>query len=118
MLRRLLRLFKKSKIIVPNASELEPGTARTVKLGEILDGGTEIAVIRTLDGQVYALNTECPHGQGGRLMPGPLVDGQHIECPMHNFHFDPKTGRVQRGTCASARRYPVTEVDGEFHITI
>ncbi len=118
MLRRLLRMFQRSQIVVPQAADLEAGMARTIKLGEVHEGGTELLVCRTLDGEVHAMNSECPHGQGGRLMPGPLVDGRFVECPMHNFHFDPRTGRVQRGTCASLRRYGVKEQDGELHISI
>lgn len=118
MLRRLLRLFQRSHIVVPNAAELEPGTARTIKLGEVHEGGTELLICRMPDGRVHAMDSECPHGHGGRLMPGPLVDGRYVECPMHNFHFDPKSGRVERGVCPSLRRFAIREQDGEFHISI
>ena len=118
MLRRLLRLFKRSHIVVPDADKLEPGTARTIQIGKVYEGGSEIVICRMPDGGVHALDSKCPHDQGGRLMPGPLMDGRYVECPMHNFHFDPKTGRVERGVCPPARRFKIRETDGEFHITI
>ena len=118
MLRRLLRLFKKTSIVIPGAEQLEKGVGRTVQLGDGLQGGTQILICRTMDGEVHALDTECPHGEGGRLIAGPLASNKYAVCPLHNFQFDPKSGRVERGACRSARRFKITEVGGEFRITV
>ncbi len=117
MLRRILRLFKRATITIPGAADLSPGQSRTVQLGNAVDG-TQILICRMQDGSVHALDTECPHGEGGRLIAGPLAEGKYAVCPLHSFHFDPPTGRVERGACRSARRFKITEENGQFHITI
>ena len=52
------------------------------------------------------------------MIPGPLVQGKFAVCPLHNFQFDPRNGRVERGACRSARCFRIEERDGEFQITI
>jgi len=118
MLRRILRLFQKTTIRIPGARDLAPGQARTVQLGDPLEGGTQILICCLEDGSVHAMDTDCPHGEGGHLIPGPLVQGKFAVCPLHNFQFDPRNGRVERGACRSARCFRIEERDGEFQITI
>jgi nitrite reductase (NADH) small subunit len=42
-----------------------------------------IAVFRTLDDRVFALDDKCPH-KGGSLSQG-IVHGQSVTCPLHNW---------------------------------
>ena len=118
MLRRFLQLFKKATIAIPGAADLGPGEGRTVQVGNLLEGGTQILICRLMDGSVHALDTDCPHAEGGRLMAGPLAEGKFAVCPLHAFQFDPRNGAVERGTCRAARTFRISEADGQFLIQI
>ncbi|WOV93190.1 MAG: Rieske 2Fe-2S domain-containing protein [Candidatus Nitrosoabyssus spongiisocia] len=41
----------------------------------------------------YAMDGICPH-QDGSIAPGEL-DGDVVECPLHAWHFNFKTGELQ-----------------------
>lgn len=68
--------------------QIEPGTARTLPVR----GGEEIAVFRTMRGEVYALVNKCPHKQGP-LSQG-IIHGDSVTCPLHNFRISLKTGEA------------------------
>lgn len=51
-----------------------------------------IAVFRTIDDAVYALEDRCPH-RGGPLSQG-IVHGAAVTCPLHNWVFSLETGQV------------------------
>jgi len=53
-------------------------------------GGTKIAVFNH-DG-MHALESTCAH-QDGSIAPGEIKDGV-VECPLHFWHYDIKTGRL------------------------
>jgi nitrite reductase (NADH) small subunit len=59
--------------------------ARVVKT----QGGC-IAVFRTADDQVFAIDDHCPH-KGGPLSEG-IVHGTSVTCPLHAAVFDLTTG--------------------------
>lgn len=52
-----------------------------------------VAVFRTADDQVFALDDRCPH-KGGPLSEG-IVHGAQVTCPLHNWAFDMATGQAQ-----------------------
>lgn len=52
-----------------------------------------VAVFRTLDDQVFAMDDRCPH-KGGPLSEG-IVHGSHVTCPLHGWVFDLATGLAQ-----------------------
>lgn len=52
-----------------------------------------VAVFRTTDDEVYALDDACPH-KGGPLSEG-IVHGKSITCPLHNRVFSFETGAAQ-----------------------
>jgi nitrite reductase (NADH) small subunit len=55
------------------------------------DGGqVPIAVFRTVDDRVFALEDRCPH-KGGPLSDG-IVHGHRVTCPLHNWVIDLATG--------------------------
>jgi nitrite reductase (NADH) small subunit len=60
--------------------------ARVVKT----QGGC-IAVFRTADDQVFAVDDRCPH-KGGPLSEG-IVHGTAVTCPLHAAVFDLTTGQ-------------------------
>lgn len=49
-----------------------------------------IAVFRTGDDEVFALDDRCPH-KGGPLSQG-IVHNKRVTCPLHNFVIDLKSG--------------------------
>lgn len=50
-----------------------------------------IAIFRTADDQVFALDDRCPH-KGGPLSEG-IVHGTSVTCPLHAAVFDLTTGK-------------------------
>lgn len=69
-----------------------------------------IAVFRTEDDRVYALNDRCPH-KGGPLSQG-IVHGTSVTCPLHNWVFDLASGVAQGADEGQVATYPVTVRDG------
>lgn len=63
-----------------------------------------VAVFRTLDDQVFALDDRCPH-KGGPLSEG-IVHGSSVTCPLHNWVFDMSTGAAQGADEGVVRTYP------------
>ena len=51
----------------------------------------EIAVFRTDDDRVFALDNRCPH-KGGPLSEG-IVHGTSVTCPLHTLVLSLETGR-------------------------
>lgn len=55
-------------------------------------GGLEIAIFR-FDGELFALDDRCTHGDA-RLSEG-WVDGNCVECPLHQARFNLWTGEPE-----------------------
>lgn len=70
-------------------SAIEPGMAATIPV----EGGEEIAVFHTMQGEFYALVNKCPHKQGP-LSQG-IVHGDSVSCPLHNWRISLRTGEAQ-----------------------
>ncbi len=66
--------------------ELKPGKALRVKIND-----HAIAIIRTPNGEVKALDDKCSHGEIS-LSEG-FVDNETIECWAHGAKFDLNTGK-------------------------
>jgi nitrite reductase (NADH) small subunit len=52
----------------------------------------DIAIFRTSDDEVFALDDRCPH-KGGPLSQG-LVYGKRVACPLHNWQIDLQSGEA------------------------
>lgn len=61
--------------------------SRVVQYGDI-----EIAIFKTRDGSIFAINNVCPHKQG-KLSEG-LIHESVVTCPMHNWDIDLKSGKA------------------------
>ncbi len=59
---------------------------------KIVVGETEIAIFKTKDGSIFAINNVCPHKQGN-LSEG-LVHEHIVTCPLHNWDVDLATGEA------------------------
>ena len=51
-----------------------------------------IAVFRTADGEIFALEDKCPH-KSGPLSQG-IVHGRAVTCPLHNWVISLETGKA------------------------
>jgi nitrite reductase (NADH) small subunit len=71
-----------------------------------------IAVFRTADDEVFALDDRCPH-KGGPLSQG-IQHGSSVTCPLHNWVIDLNTGQAQGADEGSVRTYPVRVEDGRI----
>jgi nitrite reductase (NADH) small subunit len=79
-------------------------------------GGRTVAVFRSRDGKVFAVEGTCPH-KGGPLADGMLI-GEQVVCPLHAFRFDGKSGECdQAGTCV-IEAFPAEVRDGTVFVTV
>ena len=63
-----------------------------------------VAVFRTAQDQVFAIDDRCPH-KGGPLSEG-IVHGNHVTCPLHAWVFSLETGRAQGADSGFVNSYP------------
>ena len=64
-----------------------------------------IAVFRTADDKVFAIEDQCPHKQGP-LSQG-IVHGNAVTCPLHNWVISLETGKAQGADEGAVRTIPV-----------
>lgn len=70
----------------------------------------KVAVFRTGDDRVFAIDDHCPH-KGGPLSQG-IVHGASVTCPLHNWVISLETGKAQGADEGAARTIPV-RIDGD-----
>ena len=70
----------------------------------------KIAVFRTADDKIYAIDDHCPH-KGGPLSQG-IVHDAAVTCPLHNWAISLETGKALGADEGSVRTVPV-RLDGE-----
>ena len=76
--------------VVAAIGDLEEGETLRLEL-DAADGSlVEVALVRAEDGQYYAINDICSHGQVS-LSEGE-VEGTTLECWLHGSMFDLRTG--------------------------
>ncbi len=71
-----------------------------------------VAVFRTGEDEVYALEDRCPH-KGGPLSEG-IVHGASVTCPLHNWVFDLATGEARGADTGTVTTYPARIEDGKI----
>lgn len=94
------------------------GTLDRIPVGEgcrIVIGDEEIAVFRTREGGIHAVQANCPH-LGGDLADG-IVGAGKVSCPLHGHAFELATGAPVKNPCTALRTYPV-EVSASGELTI
>ena len=69
------------------------------------DGEPDIAVFRTAEDTVFALEDRCPH-KGGALSQG-IVCGNKVACPLHNWNIALDSGCAIAPDSGSTKTYPV-----------
>jgi nitrite reductase (NADH) small subunit len=70
----------------------------------------DIAVFRTADDRLFALDDRCPH-KGGPLSQG-IVQGHGVTCPLHNWVISLETGAAQGADEGCTRTIAVQQRDG------
>ncbi|WP_068084578.1 nitrite reductase small subunit NirD [Polycladidibacter stylochi] len=83
--------------------------ARKVKLGSVT-----IAVFRSANDKVFALEDSCPHN-AGPLSEG-IVHDDCVTCPLHNWVISLSSGEAQGADQGAVSRYPVEVVDGVIRL--
>ncbi|MGD8191909.1 nitrite reductase small subunit NirD [Brevibacillus ginsengisoli] len=68
--------------------------------------GFDIAIFRTADGNLYALDNHTPHRKGGPLAEG-IVSGHYLYCPLRDLKISLETGLVQEPDTGSVTTFPV-----------
>ncbi len=71
-----------------------------------------VAIFRTGEDEVYALEDRCPH-KGGPLSEG-IVHGASVTCPLHNWVFSLDTGLAQGADEGSVPTYPARVEQGRI----
>ncbi|MBU1173791.1 MAG: nitrite reductase small subunit NirD [Alphaproteobacteria bacterium] len=74
-----------------------------------------IAVFRTVDDAVFALEDRCPH-KGGPLSDG-IVHGTSVTCPLHNWVFSLETGQVQGPDKGQVQTFAIRRDQDRLFIT-
>jgi nitrite reductase [NAD(P)H], small subunit len=64
-----------------------------------------VAIFRTADNVVHALEDRCPH-KGGPLSQG-IVHGSSVTCPLHNWVISLSTGEAQGADKGTVRTLPL-----------
>lgn len=90
---------------------IAPLGARTVRVGAL-----EIAVFRTADDAVFALENRCPH-KAGPLAQG-IVHGRRVTCPLHNWVIGLEDGQAAAPDSGCVTRYPVEVRAGHIWLTV
>ncbi|MBM7068882.1 nitrite reductase small subunit NirD [Actibacterium sp. 188UL27-1] len=71
-----------------------------------------VAVFRTGDDQVFALDNACPH-KAGPLAEG-IVHGTKVTCPLHNWVISLETGQAQGADEGVVNTYPARIEEGRI----
>ncbi len=71
-----------------------------------------VAIFRTHDDQVFALDDRCPH-KGGPLSEG-IVHGHAVTCPLHGMVIGLNDGQAQGLDKGSVATYPARVESGRI----
>ena len=76
----------------------------------------KIAVFRTAEDQVFAIEDHCPH-KGGPLSQG-IVHGASVTCPLHNWVISLETGKALGADEGEVRTIRVRNMGGRLSIAL
>lgn len=94
-----------------NVADVEPGTLHQAYLTAADGSEIAVAVARTDDGEFYAINDICSHGEVS-LSEGE-IEGCQVECWAHGARFDLRTGEAtELPAIDPVDAYPI-RIDGE-----
>lgn len=76
----------------------------------VKNGDMTIAIFRTADDRIFALEDKCPH-KSGPLSQGIVHDGC-VTCPLHNWVISLENGKAQGADDGATASFPI-KLDGE-----
>ena len=76
----------------------------------------DIAVFRTGDDEVFALDDRCPH-KGGPLSQG-IVHNKRVTCPLHNFVIELASGNAVAPDEGCAHSHPAKVENGTVFLSV
>lgn len=100
-----MNVIDRNWIPVGQFSDVPRQGARRVKYGELT-----VAIFRTTDDRLFALEDSCPH-KNGPLSQGIVHDGC-VTCPLHNWVISLETGTAQGADAGETATFPVKR-DGD-----
>ncbi len=92
--------------------QLEDIPVRGARVVRIASGC--IALFRTAEQEVFALDDKCPH-KSGPLSQG-IVHGRSVTCPLHNWVISLETGKAQGADEGQVRTIPLKVESGTIFI--
>ena len=106
-----MNAMTKSWIDIGQLHDIPRQGARCVK-----NSKTTIAVFRTADDRVFALEDKCPH-KNGPLSQGIVHDGC-VTCPLHNWVISLETGEAQGADEGRTVSFPVRLENGRILLAL
>lgn len=100
-----MNIQAKNWVEIGQLSDIPRQGSRCVKNSDMT-----IAVFRTTDDRVFALEDKCPH-KNGPLSQGIVHDGC-VTCPLHNWVISLETGAAQGADEGQTASFPVKVEDG------
>ena len=76
----------------------------------------DIAVFRSNDDEVFALDDRCPH-KGGPLSQG-IVHNKRVTCPLHNFVIELASGNAVAPDEGCAHSHPAKVENGTVWLSV
>jgi len=76
----------------------------------------KIAVFRTSENEVFAIEDHCPH-KGGPLSQG-IVHGKAVTCPLHNWVISLETGKALGADEGAVKTIALRNDDGALFIAL
>ncbi len=95
---------------VASVAEVPPGMVRQVEVR-----GRRIA-LANVNGEFFALDDTCPH-RGGPLGMG-FLEGMRLECPLHAWQFDLRTGEFAGDPAVRVPTYQVRIEGGDVLVAL
>lgn len=99
------------KITVGKAEAVPAGRGATVRL----KGGAEVALFN-VNGNFHAIENFCPHK--GVPLADSILHGTEVECDLHGWRFDVRTGECHTKKSCSIEAYEVVVEDGWIKILV
>lgn len=78
--------------------------------------GGDLAVFRTADDRVFAVNDKCPH-KGGPLSQG-IVSGDRVTCPLHGWAIELASGNAVAPDQGCVKRHEARVEAGQVQLRL
>ncbi len=98
-------------IEVGNLQDIPKRGSRCLKMGDMT-----IALFRSAEDIVYAMEDKCPHKKGP-LSQG-IVHDNCVTCPLHNWVISLETGAAQGADEGAVLTFPVKEENGVVFLSM